>query len=178
MIFVTGGSRSGKSNYALAEAAKLDGEKYFLATCPVVDSEMQERIDKHQNFRKAMNFTTIEEETNIAQQLASLPPGEKIVVVDCLSLWINNLLYQAEKTAQELDEETVRTKCTEITSVVCALEMTRVIFVSNEVGSGIVPENRSSRLYRDLLGTCNQVFAAAADKVVLVVCGIPVVIKQ
>ena len=98
-------------------------------------------------------------------------------LIDCLTLWINNLLYQAEGQAQEVTEDDIARLCADVLSV-CAELPGDVIFIANEVGMGIVPDNSLSRRYRDLAGRCNQIMAAGADRVILMVCGLPLEIKN
>jgi len=175
IIFVTGGSRSGKSSYAQHLAESLPGERTYIATCPVVDAEMEERIRKHKEARRTGNWQTIEESTNLAAAL--ITAGESgIILVDCLTLWINNLLYEAQLQGKDISEEDIVERCGEILNACNNISGT-VIFVTNEVGMGIVPDNALSRQYRDLAGRCNQVVADRADTVTFMVSGLPLNIK-
>ena len=103
LILITGGARSGKSDYAQNRAEALPGKHFFLATCPVVDQEMDDRIRRHQQGRQDGKWQTIEEEINIASILDGLPSAS-VCLVDCLTLWVNNLMYQAENMAEKFDE--------------------------------------------------------------------------
>ena len=175
VTLITGGSRSGKSAFAQQLAEQEPGAKLFLATCPVTDDEMAARIKRHIADRKEAGWMTVEEEVDVADRLEK-SQEYTVVLVDCLTLWVNNLMYHAEQENEVLDEDTVAAKAAEI------LQKTRehsgrVLFVTNEVGLGIVPENETARRYRDLVGRCNQRIAAAADDVYLVSCGIPIQIK-
>jgi len=186
IVLVTGGCRSGKSTYAQALCQGLLGRKVFIATCPVVDEEMRRRIRRHQEARPK-DWDTVEEPTALASAIRAARQYD-VVLVDCLTLWVNNLLYEAGRPAgplrghpaghpaAQLDEEHVAECCQQVLAA-CGEHPGTVVFVTNEVGMGIVPENAQARLFRDLLGRCNQMVAATADTVVLMVCGIPVPVK-
>jgi adenosylcobinamide kinase/adenosylcobinamide-phosphate guanylyltransferase len=176
VILVTGGSRSGKSEHALQMSEALAGPRVFVATCPAVDAEITERIRKHQEKRRGRGWRTIEEPFDLAGAL-SLSTDCKVLLVDCLTLWVNNLMHEAQKAEQAITEEDVARKCSEVVQVCSDLNAT-VVFVTNEVGMGIVPADASSRLYRDLVGRCNQIMAEAADEVILVCCGLPLHLKK
>ena len=175
ITLITGGSRSGKSAFAQRLAEKHDGARLFLATCPETDSELAVRIQRHVADRQAEGWVTVEEQVDVAGQLeASISYG--VILVDCLTLWVNNLMYTAYQDNSALNEDIITKKVGDI--VAAAIKHTgHVIFVTNEVGLGIVPENENTRLYRDLIGRCNQTMAAASESVYLVSCGIPVQIK-
>jgi adenosylcobinamide kinase/adenosylcobinamide-phosphate guanylyltransferase len=158
----------------LAEA--LTGPRAFIATCPVVDQEMSERIRKHQEARSSADWHTIEEPLHIARSLKD-SSSFRVFLVDCLTLWINNLMYEASQNGETFTEEHIAVRCDEVLKACSSLEGT-VFLVTNEVGSGIVPENELSRRYRDLVGRCNHIVADAADRVVLVCCGLPLTLKE
>jgi len=176
LILITGGARSGKSDYALSRAETLGGKHYFLATCPVVDSEMDERIVRHRADRQGRGWLTIEEEIHIESTIMSLEP-DSVCLVDCLTLWVNNLMYVAEKAKQKFDEDAMGDR---VADLIRAAEIFKgtLICVSNEVGMGVVPDNVLGRRYRDLVGRTNRLIAAAADEVILVSCGLPICIKN
>jgi len=176
IILVTGGSRSGKSAYAQKVAERLDGPRAFVATCPVLDEEMRQRIRKHQQARRGRGWHTIEEAVNLADTLRDARDYQ-VLLVDCLTLWVNNLLHEAEQTGGRLEEAEIEERCRGLLGVCDGIAGT-VIFVTNEVGWGIVPGNALTRRYRDILGRCNQVMAAGADEVILVACGIPIPLKR
>jgi adenosylcobinamide kinase/adenosylcobinamide-phosphate guanylyltransferase len=176
LILVTGGGRSGKSAYAQEIAEALGGRKIFLATCPPVDEEMVARIRRHEQARAGRGWETIEETLDLAGALRQIVTCD-VILVDCLTLWINNLMYEAEKSETKIDEDEMSEIAEDLVSAARAAEFP-VIMVTNEVGMGIVPEHPSVRLYRDLVGRCNQVAARGADRVVLMVSGMSIEMKQ
>ena len=175
IILITGGSRSGKSTYAQTLAESIPGSRTYIATCPPLDEEMAARIQKHRAQRQASLWQTLEETIDLAGALLKTRESQ-VRLVDCLTLWINNLLYEAEKQGQEITEEDMLERCTQLLTACKELPGT-VIFVTNEVGMGIVPDNPLARHYRDLAGRCNQIMAAGADRVILMVSGLPLNMK-
>ena len=169
-IFVLGGCRSGKSGYALDTAQKFPGDKkIFIATCIPHDDEMQQRVARHQQER-GRDWLTVEAPILLPEEIVEADGKASVLLVDCLTLWINNLLMENHHSEQILSQ--VKNLTHAVSSVTCP-----VILVSNEVGTGIVPENQLARLYRDLVGWANQAVAECADQVVWTVAGIPVTIK-
>lgn len=177
ITFVVGGARSGKSDYALQEVlATGSGEKkYFIATCPRIDSEINERIEKHVRERASLGFETIEEQTELTGVVKSIENGA-VILIDCLTLWVNNVLYGAEIEKRTVTEADVIGHIESMVTV-CREKNIKLIAVSNEVGMGLIPADSQNRLYRDLVGKCNRTIAAYADKVVFVSCGIPLTLK-
>ena len=175
IIFVTGGCRSGKSRLAqqLAEAAGLN--RLYIATAPVLDAEMEERIARHRQERAQRQWTTCEETLDLVKVLEQHTAFDA-VLCDCLTLWVNNLMYNAEQEKEAFGEEDMA-RLTQAMLRVARCHAGTLVFVTNEVGSGIVPADVLSRRFRDLAGRCNQVMAAAADEVYFVVSGIPMQIK-
>ncbi len=177
VILVTGGSRSGKSAHAQKLAESLPGSRAFVATAPIIDEEMRERVARHQKARaRAEGWNTIEEPVALARALGDARRFD-VLLVDCLTLWINNLMYEAEKEGRKIEEEEIERLCRELLDA-CSARPGTVIFVTNEVGMGIVPENALARRYRDLVGRCNQTIAGGADVVTFVACGIPLDLKK
>jgi adenosylcobinamide kinase / adenosylcobinamide-phosphate guanylyltransferase len=176
IILITGGSRSGKSAFAEKTAEALPGPRVYIATCPVIDPETGERIRKHREARRGKGWETIEETIDLAGVIRRTG-AYRVLLVDCLTLWINNLLYEAGKRGEIFTEEAAVGRCRELTDSCRAFGGT-VIFVTNELGMGIVPNNETARRFRDIAGRCNQEMAAAADTVTLVVSGIPLNLKS
>jgi len=175
IVLITGGCRSGKSDFALQKAKKMAGSRLFIATSPVTDIEMEDRIKKHKEVRGKQNWQTVEEEIEIIREL-ELNPDKSVILIDCLTLWINNLMYAAGCKKKTFGDDQVFKLCDNLMAVAGRCEGT-VIIVTNEVGMGIVPEDRQTRMFRDLVGRANQTIAARSDEVYLVTCGIPVRIK-
>ena len=177
IILVTGGGRSGKSMHAQRLAESLPGPRTYIATCPVVDEEMRRRILRHQKARDKARWSTVEETIDIA----SVIRGRKacpVLLLDCLTLWLSNLLYEDEKAGRPpLGEDDAARRTREVLDA-CREHPGTIIFVTNEVGMGIIPENELARRYRDLVGRCNQVIAAEANVVTLLVSGIPLHVKE
>ena len=176
ITLITGGARSGKSAYALKIAQALRGLRVFVATCPVMDAELTARVAAHKMEREAAGWHTIEEEVELAGVLRDARDFH-VILVDCLTLWVNNILFRALDEDRTITEQDMEERCRELIAA-CSQLTGAVIFVTNEVGIGIVPDNSVSRLYRDLLGRCNQNIAAAADRVVFMTCGLPLELKQ
>ena len=164
IVLVGGGSRSGKSAYALELARAYGNRKAFIATAQVFDEEMQERVRLHREERRD-EFTTIEEPYELVLAVAKLESHADVVVVDCLTLWLTNLLL-ADREAEA-----------EAALVALAKSALPCILITNEVGCGIVPENALARRFRDLAGRLNQRAAALATEVHYTVFGIPMRIK-
>jgi adenosylcobinamide kinase/adenosylcobinamide-phosphate guanylyltransferase len=168
-ILVLGGCRSGKSGHALQLAESFGRRRIFVATCVPADAEMQLRVDRHRQERDD-TWQTLEIPVDLAKAVASHGPSTDVILVDCLTLWLSNLLMETQET------RTIRNRIDDLAEAVSTAPAA-VILVSNEVGAGIVPENRLARLYRDLAGWANQSLAAACDRVDWTVAGIPVTIK-
>lgn len=175
-ILVTGGARSGKSSYALERAESISDSRCFIATCPVIDPEMDSRIQAHKDERVGRGWHSVEEEAAIEELLINSCGKYEVVLIDCLTLWVNNLMYEAEKREATFDENEIRERAELLLASIEKYEGT-VVCVTNEVGMGIVPDNALARKYRDLVGSCNRYLAKKADEVILVSCGIPLSLK-
>lgn len=188
LILVTGGARSGKSTFAERYAARLGSTGDYIATSQIYDDEMKHRMDLHRERREESGFPwrTWEEPYDLAELLSKLAPGNeadndqetqsadnKVVMVDCLTLWLSNWLLKLEDQAEQ-----VLPKRIEELAAVLTRCRNPVILVTNEVGDGIVPEYRLGRQFRDYAGLLNQRVAAVCDQVFLVTAGIPVDLKK
>jgi len=170
VIFVIGGCRSGKSRQALEAAEGMPGDhKTFIATCIPHDEEMKQRVEQHQKERSLI-WRTVEEPIHLPQAIVEQSRQADVVLVDCLTLWISNLMLELD------DDRKILAGLPDLTRALQSVHCP-VVLVSNEVGTGIVPENQLSRRFRDLVGSTNQTVAGQAERVVWMVAGIPVGIK-
>jgi adenosylcobinamide kinase/adenosylcobinamide-phosphate guanylyltransferase len=175
LTLVSGGCRSGKSDFAGQLAEQTEGRRLFIATSPCFDEEMKERIDRHRAVRANKGWQTVEEEF-FPDRVILETDDETTILLDCLTLWISNLLLEREGKKEVLGEDKIIALAGQLLAA-CEKHNGSVIMVTNEVGLGIVPDNPLARKYRDLVGRCNQIIAGGADRVFLVSCGIPVQLK-
>ncbi len=168
-LFVTGGCRSGKSKFALGFADGSFKQKVFMATCCAKDDEMRQRVKKHRKARGS-DWQTVEVATALSEALASHSSRADVILIDCLTLWVSNMLVENKSQEEILARADALIQA--IDEAQCS-----VILVSNEVGAGIVPENELARRFRDVAGLVNQKVAACVNSVVWMVAGIPVPIK-
>jgi adenosylcobinamide kinase/adenosylcobinamide-phosphate guanylyltransferase len=168
VTLLTGGSRSGKSRFAQT-AASAYKRRTFVATAVGCDEEMLLRIARHQEERAGL-FHTIEAPIRLADAIRSSAPNSDVILVDCLTVWTSNLMYERERGVKP-DQE--------ITLLLDALRNPPcdMFIVTNEVGMGIVPDNAIAREFRDLAGKLNQQVAAVANTVILMVSGLPLYLK-
>ncbi len=168
VTLVTGGARSGKSRYAL-DLSRGTKNPYFIATAEITDDEMRARIDKHRAER-GDTFRTIEEPVNLAEAIRGLPADADFALVDCLTVWLGNLMHRG------FSEDGLPP---EADTLLNALQSPRadLVLVTNEVGMGLVPETPMGRAFRDIAGRLNQAVAKVADRVVFMVSGLPLVVK-
>ena len=195
---ITGGARSGKSHFAELLAAHAKRPVIYIATAKIWDEEMALRVKKHQQQRPS-TWRLIEEPLNIRDTLLQLKDEDVIILLDCVTLWLTNLLLagQAQPTTPSCPDgeefplslqnvndsfhNELEPQILDIVKDVAQLAQEikpQVIFVTNEVGQGIVPEYPLSRAYRDLAGRSNQILAHSADQVYMVVAGFPMEIKH
>ncbi|QCB53355.1 bifunctional adenosylcobinamide kinase/adenosylcobinamide-phosphate guanylyltransferase [Sphingopyxis sp. PAMC25046] len=166
-LFVIGGARSGKSRYAQARAEAAGGEPVFIATAEAFDDEMRERIARHRADRDA-RWSTVEAPRDLPAAIDALSGNGAVVLVDCLTLWVSNLLLanaDITRAAKQLCDAIARHDGT-------------LILVANEVGLGIVPDNALARRFRDAAGQLNQSVAMTAQEVVLLTAGLPLTLKS
>lgn len=175
LTFIIGGARSGKSLFALNQASKIEGPKVYIATAEALDEEMKARIEKHK-VERGSEWDTYEEPLDLSDALMKAPDKHKVVVIDCLTIWLSNLLVRSQLGTP--DRQTVEDAVLDFIKVLKGNGNLNLFVVSNEVGMGIVPENSLGRLFRDLAGDLNQKVAAVAAEVFLVTAGIPIKIKS
>lgn len=176
-----GGARSGKSSYAEETASQVGGDSVlYLATAQAWDEEMADRIARHQAARP-QTWRTVEAPHDVAAALNANWQGEQVVLLDCITMLVNNLLPSGEgfEQVQVQVEEYESIVMAEMDALIQLISETEAHFllVSNEVGMGLVPPYELGRAYRDILGRVNKTLAQAADQVMLLVAGIPVKIK-
>jgi adenosylcobinamide kinase / adenosylcobinamide-phosphate guanylyltransferase len=163
VTLVLGGARSGKSRLAEGLA---HGERHYIATAQAFDDEMTDRIAKHK-LQRGQNWTTHEQQFDLTPKLVELDQTGRFILVDCVTLWLSNLILA------ERDWQGPAAALCDVLQGMAA----RVVLVSNEVGLGIVPDNKLGRQFRDAQGILNQRLAAVADNVVFVAAGLPLVLK-
>jgi len=173
IILLLGGARSGKSHYAQQLAVQLGDKVLFIATGEALDEEMQARIAEHRKNRPK-SWRTLEIPTGIGKAIEKGIGDAKVVIIDCLTLLVSNLLH-GEPDYPEAEKKVT----SEINELIAAMDKfdASFIIVSNEVGMGLVPETRLGRIYRDLLGKANQLLASHATEVYLMVACLPVRVK-
>jgi adenosylcobinamide kinase / adenosylcobinamide-phosphate guanylyltransferase len=180
IILILGGARSGKSRFAQDLAQNTTGKVLFVATATAGDEDMRLRILKHQ-LERPPGWRTLEASTRIGRYIEKDIGDAQLVIIDCITLLINNLFLRGgERDFDQIDETILEKEVTaEIRELLACIKKTDASFiiVSNEVGLGLVPDNRMGRLYRDILGRVNQMLAQNATEVYLMVAGIPLRMK-
>lgn len=166
-VLVLGGARSGKTAFAESLAIRSGRKPAYLATAEALDAEMRDRVESHKAGR-GERFATLEEPLALPEALITASKKHDVILVDCLTLWITNLL---------MANEDVSTAVSELGATLVQLKSTKVILVSNEVGLGIVPDNAMARTFRDLAGAAHQRLAGICDDVYFVVAGLPMTVK-
>lgn len=182
LILVLGGTRSGKSSFAENLVDKLSDNVAYLATAQSLDCEMEERINLHKK-RRPDNWTTYEESFNIPPIINNIKNKHNVILLDCITMLVSNLLLKDldfEKINTEKLMEKEKYVLEEIEKMIeCIVEDEEctLVVVSSEVGLGLVPSDKISRVYRDINGKCNQLLAEKASKVFVVWAGLPIQIK-
>ena len=172
LTLVLGGARSGKSRYA--QTLVGDREAIYVATARRLrDREMSGRIERHRADRPS-SWTTIEEPESVPHVVRTASPVDAPMIVECVTLWLSNLFERESRTPARRQQEVLMAAVRELAE---ASRVREVVMVSNEVGGGIVPATRVGRRFRDLQGWANQILAAEARSVVLVVAGLPIALK-
>jgi adenosylcobinamide kinase/adenosylcobinamide-phosphate guanylyltransferase len=171
VALILGGARSGKSRYGLGLAARCPAPRLFVATCEPRDAEMEARIEAHRQERGS-DWATQEVPRELAAALSDARTHYGVIVVDCLTMWVSNILLEESATPGG-----IQAACEGLLEAL-AQTAAPTILISNEVGWGIVPDNPLARKFRDQAGWLHQRLAQAADLVVLVVAGVPVLIKR
>jgi adenosylcobinamide kinase / adenosylcobinamide-phosphate guanylyltransferase len=167
---VLGGARSGKSRHALEQARQSGGSVAFLATARALDGDMATRIARHRAERPA-RWTTVEEPHEVAAACRRAARSHDLVVLDCVTVWVSNLMARG-------DDDALVLAAADDLGKLLRERLVSVILVSNEVGQGVHPPTELGRRFRDLLGLVNQRLAAAADRVTLMVAALPVTVKD
>lgn len=170
VTLITGGSRSGKSRAALEKIAPY-GQKAFLATAEITDTEMAKRIEKHKKER-GPDFLTVEEPIYLAKTIRNLAGRVDVILIDCLTLWLNNLFHYFGPTPERISKE--------IQGFLSTLDerIASFIVVTNEINMGVVPPDAVSRRFVDEQGRLNQEVARRSDEVILMIAGIPQILKK
>ena len=174
-ILIIGGARSGKSQFAQELARRLSDRVLFVATAEAGDEEMRSRIEAHKKARPK-TWHTLETSVKVGEKINEHTGKADVVLVDCITLLLSNILIDDDRD-DNMKEEQVKAEIDRLIECIDRMDATFII-ISNEVGLGLVPDNRLGRLYRDLLGRANQLLAEQADEVYLMVAGIPVEIKS
>jgi adenosylcobinamide kinase/adenosylcobinamide-phosphate guanylyltransferase len=166
-ILILGGARSGKTALGERLAMRAGEKPAYLATAEALDGEMRDRVQTHQRQRMG-RFATIEEPIELAEAIFTATKSHDVILVDCLTLWITNLLGANKDVAAAVEDLAV---------MLAQIKTARVILISNEVGLGIVPDNAMARSFRDLAGSAHQRLAEICDDVYFVVAGLPMTLK-
>jgi adenosylcobinamide kinase / adenosylcobinamide-phosphate guanylyltransferase len=180
VILLLGGARSGKSQYAQRLGEQSGQKVLFVATAEAGDEDMRLRIEKHKQSRPA-GWRTLEARDHIGSRIEDEIGEEQTVIIDCITLLVNNIFCRYdEKQFEEISDSLLTQQVIDEMNELCACFQkvkADFIIVSNEVGLGLVPDNRMGRLYRDILGRANQILAAGSSEVYFMVAGIPLRVK-
>jgi len=164
LTVLTGGARSGKSSLAVAWGRRHRGPVVFVATAPLLDDNMRDRAARHREERP--DWPTIEEQHDIESTILG-SPADALVIVDCITLWVSNLMWRG-------DDDTQVGRAAESLANTARSSAAKVVAVTNEVGLGVHPETELGRRYRDLLGRVNRILVDASDRAFLLVSGRPI----
>ena len=177
IILVTGGARSGKSSFAEKLALKIgNGQAAYIATAQIFDDEMNFRVKLHQS-RRGDNWRTFEAPFAAEEKISEAGKNFNAILFDCVTIYVSNFLCAAELDDEKFLYDKLRELIQKLIDAALSADAV-TIFVTNEVGGGIVPENKLARRFRDLAGLANQMLAAHAEKVFLTVAGIAVDVKK
>ena len=166
-VLILGGARSGKTSLGERIALRSGHNPAYLATAEALDAEMQARVETHK-VQRGERFVTIEEPLELAEAIEAAAQEHDAILVDCLTLWISNLLGAGRDVTEAVDD---------LTDALEAIEEARVVLISSEVGLGIVPDNALARAFRDLAGSAHQRLAGVCADVYFVAAGLPLVMK-
>lgn len=181
-VFITGGAKSGKSDFARLSALKEGKKRLYIATATALDDEMAKRIAAHKKER-GIDFDTLEEPEELIKAITTSLDQYDTILVDCLTLWISNIILKIDSPDIPYDIPYIDGAIKGLIEKMKELkesyanDMKNIFFVSNEVGMSIVPDNHLSRLFRDKAGTLNQRMAAVSDEVFFIVSGMPLKLK-
>ncbi len=169
ITFILGGARSGKSRFAIERAKGIGKKVAFIATCKPSDKEMKGRISIHKKARPS-HWQTFEEPQEVSSLLKKMDQEFEVIIIDCLTLFVSNILLEGFK------QKDIKKSCEDMLSALKNLNA-RAIIVSNEVGLGIVPDNKLAREFRDIAGRVNQIVAEEANEVFFMASGLALKIK-
>ena len=181
IILCSGGARSGKSEFAERLALATAGRKAYVATGQAFDEEMIDRIKKHQE-RRGEIWNNFEVPLHLAKEWKNISQSADVILIDCLTMFTTNHMMahgsiQGQQDANQL-EASVLTELESLLASIKSCEDKTVIFVTNEIGLGIVPDNKLARYFRDIAGRVNRTVAAAADKLYLTISGVTIELKS
>lgn len=181
IILCSGGARSGKSEFAERLALATEGRKAYVATGQAFDEEMIDRIKKHQE-RRGEIWNNFEVPLHLAKEWQNISQTADVILIDCLTMFTTNHMMahasiQGQQDANQL-EATVLTELETLLASIKSCEGKTVIFVTNEIGLGIVPDNKLARYFRDIAGRVNRTVAMAADKLFLTISGVTIELKS
>lgn len=180
LVLFLGGARSGKSECAENFASKLSDQVIYIATAAELDLEMVRRIKRHRERRPA-TWQTVEETTNLIEVIEEYGAKSEVILLDCLTLWISNLLIDESRSSKGISwpekESYILAKVEQLAQLAKQVAA-HVIVVANEVSLGVIPDNRLGRSFRDVAGYANQLIARQADEVYLTIAGLPIELKE